>query len=75
MDAESLNCWQAPASVDAVTVATGTEIKIGNIMPYSPRGIAFYFVPVLSSCFISASTIWSMLKLAGRWLGGYSLKV
>jgi hypothetical protein len=34
-----------------------------------------YFAPVLSSDFISASTIWSMLKLAGRWLGGYSLKV
>jgi hypothetical protein len=34
-----------------------------------------YFVPVLSGFFISASTIWSMLKLADRWLGGYSLNV
>jgi predicted small integral membrane protein len=29
-----------------------------------------YFVPGLSSVFISAATIWSMLKLADRWLGG-----
>jgi hypothetical protein len=29
-----------------------------------------YFVAALSSVFINASTIWSMLKLADRWLGG-----
>jgi len=34
-----------------------------------------YFVPVFSSVFIIDSTIWSMLKLADRWLGGNSLKV
>jgi hypothetical protein len=30
---------------------------------------AIYF-PFCSKDFINASTIWSTLKLAGRWLGG-----
>jgi len=30
----------------------------------------YFVLALLSSDFISASTIWSMLKLAERWLGG-----
>ena len=34
-----------------------------------------YFGPAFSSAFDIASIIWSTLKLATRWLGGYSLNV
>lgn len=38
---------------------------------YEP-GAAFIFASI---CLSTAPRIWSMLKLAGFWLGGYSTKV